>query len=339
MVTVRVGGGGSESNNSLKYLFSLYHIRMGTLIVTLLLGAFGGWWWGWITSGLLTGHLPTLTNPPANDNHHHPSQLRSISNLHQISKVSLSSSENKNALRFSAIKQSFPLTDYHHEWLTDDKDVNELWNDSGCQSLREKEQPIPTPEVWNRLRETYEAVVGIQESRIDATKVTSMSSSMIDTELAPSNGFVVPFQVQQAGEKGRGVFAKSNVVNGQLVWSATRFTAVFKTGEQYRTFLQSLPYYECCQAMGFAYAAKSKAEGKHPWIAVDMDEGALLNSGSNGYGKKDYEEDISNLKCISETEEHPKGACFAIRDIKEGEEFLCNYEGFSNGHWFRTLGL
>jgi hypothetical protein len=72
---------------------------------------------------------------------------------------------------------------------------------------------------------------------------------------------------------------------------------------------------------------------------VDMDEGALLNSGSYGYGKKNYQEDISNLECISEAKDHPKGACFAIRDIVAGDEFLCNYESFSNWVWFRDLGL
>jgi SET domain-containing protein len=45
------------------------------------------------------------------------------------------------------------------------------------------------------------------------------------------------------------------------------------------------------------------------------------------------------LKCISETKEHPKGVCTAIQDIAPGDEFLCNYAGFSSGDLFRALGL
>lgn len=223
-------------------------------------------------------------------------------------------------------KPAKPLL-YDHEWLTDDKSINGLWEDSGCQKFREKEQPIPSEELWNMLRETYVAVVGKEESRIAST--TS----------SPRHGFGVSFEAKQAGEKGRGVFAKQDVAKGDLVWSATRFTAVFKTADLYRTFLRSLPYYECCQAMGYTWPAKTKKEGKKPWIAVDLDEGALMNSGSHGYGKKEYKEDLSNTKCVSETKEHPKGACFAMRDISSGEEFLCNYDGFSSASWFKDLGI
>jgi hypothetical protein len=62
--------------------------------------------------------------------------------------------------------------------------------------------------------------------------------------------------------------------------------------------------------MAFDYATKTKAKGQHPWIAVNMDEGELLNSGSYGYAKKNYQEDISNLECISKAKDHPKGADF-----------------------------
>ena len=216
---------------------------------------------------------------------------------------------------------------YDHKWLTDDKTMSEFWYDSDCESFRRKEQPIPSEELWRKLRETYVSVVGPNESRI------------ADPSSSPWHGFGVSFEVKQAGEKGRGVFATANVSKGQLVWSATRFTAVFKTADLYRTFLRSLPYYECCQAMGFTWPARTKAEGKKPWIAVDLDPGALMNSGSHGYGKKEYKADVNNVECVGEAKGHLKGACFAIRDIAPGEEFLCDYRGFSDSSWFKKLGL
>jgi cytoskeletal protein RodZ len=184
---------------------------MGRILVVLLLGAIGGWWWGWITSGLITGHLPTNSdnnnNNSNNNNSNQLSPFHSISNLPHESKASLSSvlpvkmndninnnnNNNNKKLRFTPTQQSTQSKSYLHEWLTDDKDVNQLWEDSKCESLREHGKPVPTPQVWNHLRETYEAVMGSQESQIDTTKVVATAALTSSVTALPSNGFLFPF--------------------------------------------------------------------------------------------------------------------------------------------------
>lgn len=280
---------------------------VAAIILTLVVG---GWWWTWTAPILVTGLS-------------YDSSMRPV-DYPAIFSETLRSNKGKSG-NLRTAKPALPI--YDHKWLTDDKTISELWYDSECESFRKKEQPIPSEELWRMLRERYVSVVGPKESRI------------ADPSSTPWHGFGVPFEAKQAGEKGRGVFATANVSKGQLVWSATRFTAVFKTADLYRTFLRSLPYYESCQAMGYTWPAKTKSEGKKPWIAVDLDPGALMNSGSHGYGEKEYQEDVSNVQCVGETKDHPKGACFALRDIASGEEFLCDYSGFSDSSWFRKLGL
>jgi hypothetical protein len=132
MVTIRRGGIISETNNSFRNI-SFCHPRMGRILVVLLLGAIGGWWWGWITSGLITGHLPTNSdnnnNNSNNNNNNQLSPFHSISNLPHESKVSLSSvlpvkmndnnnnnnNNKKKKLRFTPIQQSSHLKNYPHE--------------------------------------------------------------------------------------------------------------------------------------------------------------------------------------------------------------------------------
>ena len=66
-----------------------------------------------------------------------------------------------------------------------------------------------------------------------------------------------------------------------------------------------------------------------PFVLVVLDNNALQNSGS---------EVSSNTGCPPDRDDCRQFDEFALQDIKEGEELLCDYSAFVDGFW-EDLGL
>ena len=138
------------------------------------------------------------------------------------------------------------------------------------------------------------------------------------------NGFSRPYRVGHT-DHGRGIYAKTDIPKGSLVWHNIR-TAAFSEGQQFREFVMTLPRELGCDVLQWSYAMGKK-------IYCDLDEGSFCNDGRSKGSNIDIDE-VASAKFIAKAGVQ----LFATRDIKEGEELLCNYHSFLNGDW-HSFGL
>jgi len=169
---------------------------------------------------------------------------------------------------------------------------------SGCRSLWGTSQSIWDEDTFKKLQDTYRMVVAEDKWSIATF---------------PTSGFVIPHEIRQSSEKGRGVFATSHVPKGTLVWHPAQH-AEFPDETTFRRFLSSLPWELACDILQWAYVEEVwKEEYK---VAVELDQGSLVNHGSC---------DEANVGELEKGE-----FIIAIRDIEAGEEFLQDYTTFDN---------
>lgn len=230
---------------------------------------------------------------------------------------------------------------YHCHLYFGDDDENEVEtnnNSSTNQPSSPPPRPVPTREEWAYLRGTYVAVVGVEHSSIPPHQA-----------IQQRNGFAVPIEVRVNDLVGRAVYATTNIRRGDLVWSHG-LTAEFDSGHDYQRFLESLPEELACDVLIWAYVQDVGNEvrrhnhraqcgaANHTYIvAVDLDEGSLINSDAKA----------KNIGCIPKSERTTsesiglscKGYLFALRDIRAGEEILIDYaDHYVNNAW-KVFGL
>ena len=185
--------------------------------------------------------------------------------------------------------------------------VSEMKDHLRCSEYYQRaEQTIHDQDAWKEMRRTYVRVVGA-----DASTVGPPESSY--------NGFSRPYQVGH-NNYGRGIYAKADIPKGSLVWQNIR-SAAFSEGMQFREFVMTLPPELGCDVLQWSYVMDEK-------IYCDLDEGSFCNNGYSVGSNIDIDEEVS-AKFIAKAGMQ----LFASRDIKEGEELLCNYASFSDGDW------
>ena len=205
---------------------------------------------------------------------------------------------------YTGIAQCFV---YNDGWVWSDFTVSEMKNHLRCSEYYQRaEQTIHEQDAWKEMRRTYVRVVGA-----DASTVGPPESSY--------NGFSRPYEVGH-NSYGRGIYAKADIPKGSLVWHNIR-SATFSEGMQFREFVMTLPPELGCDVLQWSYVMDEK-------IYCDLDEGSFCNDGYSVGGNIDINEEVS-AKFIAKAGMQ----LFAARDIKEGEELLCNYASFSDGDW------
>ena len=172
------------------------------------------------------------------------------------------------------------------------------------------EQTIHDQDAWKRMRRKYVDIVGAE--------------STIGPPQSGYNGFSRPYQVGH-NRHGRGIYAKTDIPKGSLVWHNIR-SAAFSEGMQFREFVMTLPRELGCDVLQWSYVMDEK-------IYCDLDEGSFCNNGYSDGSNIDIDE-VASAKFIAKAGMQ----LFATRDIKKGEELLCNYSSFSDGDW-RLFGL
>lgn len=157
------------------------------------------------------------------------------------------------------------------------------------------------------------------------------------------SSMLIPFEVGDAGdEKGRGIFAKEGVQNGQLVIDLDNGSVgYFKNGHEWRKFTVELPREVACNFIEWSWVQDMprKDDGDEGeindvtdardglTIFVAYDESNLINSAEWGHEE-------ANVACGSPpvNDDDDRGPCrykfYATRDIKPGEELLINYSEF-----------
>jgi len=162
---------------------------------------------------------------------------------------------------------------------------------TGCAQSNYTRRIYTAPD-WMLMQKAYREALG-KESTIDAA-----------TE---AYGFLIPFEVRDSPEKGRGVYATAPVKEGTKVWKSTKH-ASFRTEAAFRSFMDKLPYYEWkCEILLWAYASGS---GKGAKASVDLDPGSFINHGD------------------SRREINLSSGGYALRNIEAGEQLLMNYSKF-----------
>uniref|UniRef100_A0A7S0FHG1 SET domain-containing protein n=1 Tax=Minutocellus polymorphus TaxID=265543 RepID=A0A7S0FHG1_9STRA len=211
----------------------------------------------------------------------------------------------------------------------------EIKNELGCEALMQSPRPVYTEEDWKLLRQQYETIAGNEASTIgDAT--------------SSENAFLVPHYAQQAGEKGRGIFAGRDIERGEAVYDFSR-TAQFREFSLYRKWLYSFAFNEApamaCDIMMWTYVQRlgDQVSEEDYRIMTDLDNGALCNDGykKNGNIGFGFELNITNEWVEGKSADKISPPLVASRDIRSDEELLCHYGSFvKNGYpGWEKLGM
>ena len=195
------------------------------------------------------------------------------------------------------------------------------------------ERPIHDQKTWQYLRQTYHDILGAEKSTIGLPN-------------RPFNGFSVPYYVGQSDGRGRGLFAAKDIPKSGQVWTAVR-TAEFEDAETYRDFLFAIPADLACDVMLWAYVAYDAVRGYDTddeddeddeeeegvgddeedeilKIMVDLDEMSFCNDGGDKKSNLDWNSEVA----AQYPNDSDFGRVFAMEEVKEGSELLCNYSGF-----------
>jgi hypothetical protein len=116
-------------------------------------------------------------------------------------------------------------------------------------------------------------------------------------------GVVVPFEVRDDPNKGRGLYATKDIKRGTRVWTPEHFHYI-DGEEDYLAFLKYLPHNLQCEIILWTYPLA----GTTTEVAITLDEGAYMNDGGPGSSRNNLD---------SET--------YAKYDIKAGDELLQDY--------------
>ena len=146
----------------------------------------------------------------------------------------------------------------------------------------------------------------------------------------------------QSGEKGRGLRAARDISKGELVFTASNNTIVFTHGHTWREML--FEYYEigeeddpmdaetACDLLVWSWV--QPLDDGTLYILMDLDNGSLLNEGRDEPG---WEK--PNVICGKEEDGKCMQEYYATKDIKNGEELLCDYREFAWLDSWADMGL
>ena len=199
-------------------------------------------------------------------------------------------------------------------------------------------RPLYTSEMWTELRALWR---DFKEK--DAMSPPIKSGEPERTYVYGEGSFDPPMEPFQSGEKGRGLRANRDISKGEMVFKATNNTVVFNRGHTWRLFLFHIyerlgedgPYDSgtTCDALVWSWVQTLEEDGD-PVIVADFDNGSLLNEGRDWEGW-----DKPNVRCGKEGDTLCMMEYYATRDIKTGDEILCDYREFAMLDSWEDMGL
>lgn len=185
---------------------------------------------------------------------------------------------------------------------------SDLYNYFDCDTIFSEKRPLPGEDLWIHAQQTFEHILSGSFKNTNAKAIRR------------KDGFHVAHEAKYTMSKGRGIFANEDIPKGTLVWS-TRRTIFFASGSSYRKFLIDIDRNFVCDFIEWSWV-QTFQDGMSR-IAIALDDGSLCN---------DAGDTASNIGCDEEVAELYKGGCvhnyIALRDIKFGDELLCDYSSF-----------
>mmetsp|Transcript_27518 Transcript_27518/g.60552 ORF Transcript_27518/g.60552 Transcript_27518/m.60552 type:complete len:331 (-) Transcript_27518:43-1035(-) len=216
----------------------------------------------------------------------------------------------------------------------------------------EIERAIHTPETWIGMREAYISVVGSEKATVELVP---------NTEKTFETAFRLQFEVRQSPGKGRGIFARTNVPRGEILYDFSQ-SAQFKKGSEFAEFLRILRPELACDVLMWSYVqyfgegvlgSRSNPKDYESQlsdlrIVVDLDPGSFCNDGGRKKGNMAWLNSKGQISRQSNVNDPPSARIrrrngsiredavksaplVAIRDIAAGEELMCIYNQFSEG--------
>lgn len=193
-------------------------------------------------------------------------------------------------------------------------------------------RPVHSPATWEKFRLAYRTVVGWEtaDARIGAPS---------EDESGQANAFHFDIVARQSPGMGRGIFANEDIIQGEVIYDYAK-TAQFSTGQEFRDFLGELPDSLACDVLMWSYVQNfpdKQIEGEeieNLRICTDLDPGSFCNDGGDDEANMAWEFDSEiYYPAFNGHGIKISAPLTAMRDIKKGEEILCNYGQFSAGNW------
>jgi len=165
--------------------------------------------------------------------------------------------------------------------------------------------------TWRQLRETYTDVVGSARSSIERARADIDSGMISKTAVAAQDADFL--RAMQIPTKGRGIVATRDIKKGEKMWSDMYLASFYERSDLNR-FLAVLPTELACDVILWTYEQDDE-DLENFYFSVDLDLGTFCNDGGSKASNVEWGFDPT----IS--------TAYASRNIKAGEEILCDYEG------------
>jgi len=201
---------------------------------------------------------------------------------------------------------------------------------------------IHATDTWKTFNRVYnEVIAAAQEDEALAQEPTIPPKY-------EAHGFQFPIEIKFDPVVGRGVFAKTDIPAGSLLYLSTN-NAAFHHGQMYRNFLRALPDKLACDVQIWAFvrwvSLESEENEKH-MVCVDLDEGSFVNSAdeTDDYNMALGTDDGVFYSDGNEEQQQSlwygcKMKFFAYRDIRAGEEIRAAYGDFAETDGWMYMGL
>mmetsp|Transcript_21362 Transcript_21362/g.44915 ORF Transcript_21362/g.44915 Transcript_21362/m.44915 type:complete len:294 (-) Transcript_21362:231-1112(-) len=184
-------------------------------------------------------------------------------------------------------------------------------------------RPLPTPQHWQTLRTIYRSLGG---------------TTVEHDETNTPEDFIPPTRSGQTTDgKGRGIFAAKDIRKGERTYGGKKNFAFFSTGNEFRNYVDEvanqLSNDAACDIMMWAWVQPLMGDDYETLIVVVLDNNSLMNDGG---------EELANTGCLEEEMSEYECGMFdeyALRDIREGEEILCDYDRFEHRSLWKEFGL
>jgi hypothetical protein len=194
--------------------------------------------------------------------------------------------------------------------------------------------PIPTASTFAAIRDAYFAAKAADSPDPHDDKLrTALQKS-------PSGSAAVGVALEiRPSRFGRGLFTTQALAQGQPLYESTRY-GLFRSEAQWRRFLEGLPSDELRYDIHLWSYVPTWDESL---VAVDLDEGSLMNHGvlttTSKTSTTDSAESSSSSStdgvnslcpdCSANVRYCGETYCYvATRDLEAGEEILCDYSTF-----------
>ena len=217
--------------------------------------------------------------------------------------------------------------------------TDDFWQFLKCDAIFATTRPLHNESTWMLLRGAYQGIVGPLQSSIVLSESNGVSYE---------SGFQVPYYTGFVpGGVGRGVFAGQPIPQNTWVWTASKNSARFHSGADFRQFLLSIPTHLACDVLIWSYCQYIDDDQTELAIQCDLEDGSFVNTGDDTYGEDhdmyDGELGRANIGCREEHYDLHEGSymqnLYALRDIEAGEQILVDYQEFSVAEGWEEFGL